>query len=314
MPKQFIADLKPGEPIDSDFMIVEASLRTARNGSNYLAMKLSDKSGTIPARLWDAPEALAASMAPDDFVRVKGKAESYRNELQIVIRAVTQADASALRLGDFLPQSSADPAAMMKELREIMATIEDPDYRAAADAFLNDEEFRARFRTAPAAKANHHSYLGGLLEHTLSMAKLALRILDHYPDLRRDILLAGVLFHDIGKIEELAYSRTFRYTTPGNLVGHIVLGVLMLENRVRELPDFPEEKLNMLRHMILSHHGQLEFGAPKLPVFAEAIALHYIDNIDAKLKDFAEFVAEDRSADPEWTERSWLFERQLYKG
>ena len=314
MPKQFIGELKPGEHIDSDFMVVEAAMRSARNGSNYLAMVLADKTGTIQARLWDAPEALAASLAPDDFVRVKGKAESYRNELQIGIRAITQADASALRLGDFLPQCSADPAAMMKELHEIMATIEDPDYRAAADAFLNDEEFCGRFRTAPAAKANHHSYLGGLLEHTLSMAKLALKILDHYPELRRDILLTGVFLHDIGKTDELSYARTFRYTTPGNLVGHIVLGVLMLENRVRELADFPVEKLNMLRHMILSHHGQLEFGAPKLPVFAEAIALHYIDNIDAKLKDFSQFVAEDRSTDPEWTERSWLFQRQLYKG
>ena len=314
MAKQMIANLKVGEPVDSAFMVQESNLRTARNGSSYLQTVLSDKTGTIQCRLWDATEALAESIAVDDFVHVRGKVESYKNELQISIRSITKADTSTLHLSEFLPQSENDPGPMMKELGELLATIEDADLKALVDSFLADDAFCATFRTAPAAKSNHHAYLGGLLEHTLSMARLTARICEHYPHLRRDLLMAGVFLHDIGKTQELLYKRTFRYSTAGNLIGHIIIGVLMLEEHARNLPGFPETKLDMLRHMILSHHGQYEFGSPRLPMFAEALALHYIDNLDAKLKDMAEIIAEDRSGDPEWTARSWLFDRVLYKG
>jgi len=314
MAKQEVAKLQAGEPVDSAFMVQESNLRTARNGSSYLHIVLSDRTGSIQCRLWDATEALAGSIAVDDFVQVKGKVESYKNDLQITIRSITKADTKDLRLGDFLPQSENDPGAMMKELGEILAQIEDADLKALIDSFLADKELCAAFRTAPAAKTNHHAYLGGLLEHTLSMARLSLRVCEHYPHLRRDLLLTGVFLHDIGKTRELVYRRTFRYGTAGNLVGHIVISVLMLDERVRELPDFPETKLNMLRHMILSHHGQYEYGSPRLPMFPEALALHYIDNLDAKLKDMAQLIEADRGSDPEWTARSWLFGRQLYKG
>lgn len=314
MAKQMIADLRPGEPVDSDFMVQQSNLRTTRTGSAYLDITLMDRSGQITCRLWDATESLADTIKVDDFVHVKGKVETYKNEPQISIRAITQAETDGLRLSDFLPQSENDPGRMMKELCKILGTIEDPDLKALADAFLGDDALCAAFRTAPAAKANHHAYLGGLLEHTLSMAQLALSVLDHYPELRRDLLLTGVFIHDIGKTRELLYKRTFRYGTAGNLVGHIVLGVLMIEECARKLPEFPEDKLNMLRHMILSHHGQYEFGSPKLPMFAEALALHYLDNLDAKLKDMAGIIANDKGGDAEWTTRSWLFERPLYKG
>ena len=250
----------------------------------------------------------------DDFVCVKGKVETYRNELQINIRTLTRAEQEGLRLGDFLAQSECDPGRMMKALREILGRIEDTDLKALVDAFLDDEEFCAKFRTAPAAKMNHHAYLGGLLEHTLSMAHVALKILDHYAELRRDLLLTGVFLHDVGKTEELSYRRTLQFTTAGHLIGHTVLGAAMTAERARRLEGFPEEKLNMVRHMILSHHGQLEFGAPKLPMFVEAQVLHYVDNLDAKIKDFAEIVAEDRGGDEEWTGYSRLLGRQLYKG
>ncbi len=313
MSKQMIGDLRPGEPIDTTFLVGEVSLRTSRNGSTYLTLQLRDRSGQIAARLWDATEALAGSIAADDFVHVKGRAESYQNQLQVIIRTLIRADTQSLRLGDFLPQSEHDVGEMMNELRRILQAVEDPDLKALLEAFLADEDFCAAFRTAPAAIHNHHSYLGGLLEHTLSMARVALKLLDHYTELRRDLFLAGVFLHDIGKIREISYRRAFCHTRPGELVGHVTLGVLMLEERARQLEDFPEDKLDMLRHMTLSHHGALEFGSPKLPMFAEAQALHYLDNLDAKLKDFSSIVAEDRNSDPEWTEYSRRLARRLYK-
>ncbi len=314
MPKQMIESLQPGEPVDSVFLVVESSLRTTRAGSNYLTVKLADRTGRLDGKLWDASEAVAGAIAPDDFVQVKGKAESYRNEIQINIRSITKADTDSLRLREFLKESERDPEEMMQEMVGLLAQVEDPDYRALLDAFLQDEELCKGFRTAPAAMRNHHAYLGGLLEHTLSMMHLALKIMEHYTTLRRDVLLTGVFLHDVGKVQELACKRSFSMTLPGQLVGHIVLGVLMLEEKARTLDAFPEEKLNMMRHLILSHHGQREYGSPKLPMFAEAIALHYVDNLDAKLKEFDEAIAEDKNADPHLTDYARLFETRLYKG
>ena len=314
MPKQMIEELQPGEPVDTVFLVAESSLRTAKSGSSYLAIKLRDRSGEIQGRLWDAGQAIAGSITVDDFVKVKGKAESYRNELQINIRSITRAETEGLRLGDFLRQSEHDPEEMLGELKKILDRVEDPDYRGLIEAFLSDEAFCKDFQSAPAATRNHHAYLGGLLEHTLSMAGLAVRVLEHYPALRADLLLTGVFLHDIGKVEELARKRTFQYTLPGHMVGHLVLGVLILEARVQTLEGFPEEKLNMLRHLILSHHGRKEFGSPILPAFAEAVALHHIDNIDAKLKEVADIIETDKNADSQFTDYARLFETWLYKG
>lgn len=313
MPKQMIADLQPGEPVEAAFLLAESALRTTRNDKNYLTATLTDRTGRIEGRLWDATEALAGSLAVDDFVFVKGRAESYRNELQINIRSITRADTDGLRLGDFLPQSSRDPQEMLAELKQILEPVQDPDYRALLDMFLADEEFVRGFVSAPAAMKNHHAYLGGLLEHTLSMAGLAEKVLAQYASLRPDLLLTGVFFHDIGKVRELACKRSFRFTVSGNLVGHIVLGVLMLEEKARALEGFPEEKLNLLRHLILSHHGEMQYGAAKRPSFAEAFALHHIDNLDAKLKEVAEILEADKTADSDFTEYSRLLETRLYK-
>jgi 3'-5' exoribonuclease len=314
MTKQMVAELQPNEPVDSVFLIADVQLRTARNGSNFLNLTFQDRSGQVSGRMWDVTEAFAATISRDDFVHVHGRCETYQNQIQIVVKKVTRADTETLRLGEFLPQSERDPLEMMREMTAILAQIEDKDYKAVVDSFLADKEFCALFRTAPAAMSNHHSYLGGLLEHTLSMMQVGVKICEHYTTLRRDLLLTGVLLHDIGKIEELSFRRSFRYTTPGNLVGHIMLGTLMLEERGRNIPEFPVEKLNMLRHMILSHHGQFEFGSPRLPMFAEAMALHYLDNLDAKLKDISDIIAEDSGADEEWTNYHRRLERKLYKG
>lgn len=313
MAKQMIDALKPGEPVDAAFMVVESSLRGTRTGGTYLSLTLADRTGQIQGRLWDATEALAATIQPEEFVQVKGRAELYQNQMQLNIRSVTKPEPDMLRLGDFLPQCPRDPAQMMRELAAVLGTIKDPQIKALVDSLLADKAFMESFRASPAATVNHHAYLGGLLEHTLAMAQMAVRICEQYPHLRRDLLLAGVFIHDIGKTRELTCKRAFRYSVPGNLVGHITLGVLMLEECARKLPEFPQETLNMLRHMLLSHHGEYDFGSPKLPMFAEAMALHFLDNLDAKLKDMAETIAEDKNGDPDWTDWSRSLDRKLYK-
>ncbi len=314
MARQMIEQLKPGEPVDAVFLVSECSLRTARNGSSYLTLTLRDRTGQIEGRLWDASEAIAGTICADDFVRVKGKAESYRNQLQLNLRSITRAETEGLRLRDFLPACPRDAGEMMAELTALLERVQESDYRTLLDAFLQDEEFCKAFCLAPAAVRNHHAYLAGLLEHTLSMAQVAVLLQQHYTELRLDLLLTAVFLHDIGKVQELACKRSFQYTAAGQLVGHIMLGVLMLEARARELESFPEDKLNLLRHLILSHHGKLEFGSPKLPMCAEAIALHYLDNMDAKLKECAELLAADNNSDPLFTNYQQLFGARLYKG
>ena len=313
MAKKLIEEYRTGETVDEVFLLAQNELKATRADKLYLSLTLSDKSGSIPGRMWDATEAIHHAFAVDDFVRVKGKVETYQNELQIVVRSISKPDTSELRLGDFLPQSENDPGKMMKELRGIMDAIQDPDYAAIVKAFLSDEAFVKAFARAPAATANHHAYLGGLLEHTLMMARLAQAMLPLYPKLRPGLLLAGVLLHDIGKTRELSYSRTFQYTDDGMLVGHLMGGVLMLEDKARQIEGFPEEKLSHLKHMILSHHGQYEFGSPKLPATAEALALHYLDNLDAKLKGFVTAVENDPDATSDWTTFIRSFARRLYK-
>jgi len=218
-----------------------------------------------------------------------------------------------LRLRDFLPTSERDAKEMEAELREILGTVEDSDYRRLLDAFLDDPDMCSAFRTAPAAIVNHHAYLGGLLEHTLSMAQVAVFVAEHYPDVRRDVLLTGVFFHDIGKTREIQYKRTFQFSQGGNLLGHLTQGVLMIREKAATLEDFPEEKLNVVAHLVLSHHGLREYGSPVLPMTAEAFALHYVDNLDAKMRDVTDIISADQNAHSDFTQYHRRLERRLYK-
>lgn len=313
MPKRLAQDFKPGEPIDEVFLLSKCELKTARNEALYLAMTLSDKSGDVEARMWDASQALYESLETGTFVRIKGKAETYREQLQFAVKAVLKPEETELRLSDFLPQCERHPGEMMNELKEMLNNIEDEDYRALCDAFLSDDKFCAEFRTAPAAIRYHHSYLGGLLEHTLSMMKVASAILPLYPSVRKDILLPAILLHDIGKTKELNFRRLFEYSDQGQLVGHLVMGVLMLEEKARTIENFPEEKFNVLSHCILSHHGEYEFGSPKLPMTAEAFTLHYLDNLDAKIKDISDIIGDDLQSNSDWTDFQGQYGRRFFK-
>lgn len=312
--RKCISDLRNGDPVEDEvFLVVRKELRKSRKGSDYIDGEVMDKSGTLPIRMWDATEKISSSFDVQGFVRVSGRVESYRDTLQLVVKKIAKADEDSVSMADFVPTTEQDVDKMEESLRKMLRTVKDRHLIDLLAGFFNDEAFMACFRACPAAVQFHHAYLGGLLEHTLSMTKLACWITDHYPRLDKDLLLAGVFLHDIGKVRELNWERGFQYTNEGQLVGHLVLGASMVEEKARGVEGFPQELLDRLKHLILSHHGEYEFGSPKLPATAEAIALHYIDNLDAKMHAFEKAINEDRDPSTDWTEYNRMFARRLYK-
>ncbi|MEW6356230.1 MAG: HD domain-containing protein [Planctomycetota bacterium] len=313
MANKLIADYKSGEPVDAVFLVREKELKTTRAGKLYMTIDLCDRTGSLPANYWDATEAAFASFDVDDFIRVKGRIETYKNNLQINIKEFEKVDRASVQVGDFIPQTEKDVNKMLAYLRKILATIQDEPLSKLVNAFLEDTEFCKKFKEAPAAVSNHHAYLGGLLEHTAAMLHFTEKVCECYSVLRRDLLMAGVFLHDIGKIAEFSYDLSFQYTDAGGLIGHLVIGCMMVEEKARRIEGFPQDTLMLLQHMILSHHGEFEYGSPKLPVTAEAIALHYIDNMDAKLNALPRMIEEDPNDDDNWTGFQRMFDRKMYK-
>ena len=311
--RKWIKDLRTGDEVEAVFLLTRKELRESRKGSMYIDGDVMDRSGAMPIRMWDATEAIFGSAAVQDFVRIKGRVESYKDTLQLIVKVIEKVPEDTVRVSDFMPTTDQDVDKMEQGLRKILRTVEEPKLLELLAEFFNDSDFMVKFRQCPAAVQFHHAYLGGLLEHTLSLAKVAVRVLPDYPALRKDLLLTGVFLHDIGKVRELSWDRGFTYTDEGELVGHIVLGVAMLDEKARQVEDFPPALLDSLKHLILSHHGQYEFGSPKLPCTAEAIALHYLDNLDAKMHAFHKAVQADRDPESDWTEYSRMFSRRLYK-
>jgi len=319
MPRLFIEQLTaPGQMIEGVFQVAEKDLRTTKKGGFFISAKLRDRTGELPAIMWDATQALFAAIPQGGFALVKGRLGEYNGALQIVIEAMRPAKENEIRLEDFLPVGPGDPEEQLARLKAILDTIERPALRALLDAVWADERLVADFKRAPAAERLHHAYLGGLLEHTLSVAETALLVCQHYRELNRDLLLVGVLWHDIGKTRELAYADSFSYTDAGKLVGHLVQGVLMLEEKIAAVRaagnEFPEELANVVRHLVLAHHGEYEFGSPKLPMTAEAFTLHHLDNLDAKLHAFFRDVAADADPARRWTAFNKMFGGALFKG
>ena len=319
MPRLFIEQLTaPGQMIEGVFQVAEKDLRTTKKGGFFISAKLRDRTGELPAIMWDATQALFAAIPQGGFALVKGRLGEYNGALQIVIEAMRPAKETEVSLEDFLPRGAGDTEEQLARLKAILDAVERPALRALLEAVWADEKLVGDFKLAPAAERLHHAYLGGLLEHTLSVAETAVLVCQHYTDLDRDLLLVGVLWHDIGKTRELAYSTALGYTDAGRLVGHLVQGVLMLEEKITAVRaagnEFPEELANILRHMVLAHHGEYEFGSPKLPMTAEAFTLHHLDNLDAKLHAFFRDVAADADPARRWTAFNKMFGGALFKG
>jgi 3'-5' exoribonuclease len=299
--------------------VTDKQLRANRNGNLYLQVELRDRSGSISARLWNAGEHLFRSFEAGDFVLARGKVQLFQGALQVILSHLERSEAEKIDLGDFLPHTDQDIDRLLERLQTTLRRIANPHLRALAECFLMNDEFMRGFRQAPAGVRNHHAYVGGLLEHVVTLLDAAERLLPLYPGLDRDLLLMGIFLHDIGKVRELTYNKVFAYTDEGQLIGHLVIGVEMLNAQAARVPDltgepFPEELLLRLKHMILSHHGSYEYGSPKLPMTPEAIALNCLDNLDAKVHSFTRDIREDRNQASAWTPFNQSLQRRLFKG
>ena len=309
-----IGALTPNQNVDEVYLVRECQLRGTKGGKSYLHVVFVDKTGQMTGRLWNATDALFMALEGADFVRVTGRVEVYQDSLQLNLNSIRRVDDKDVNIEDYLPRSPRDVGEMFAKVREFAASVRNEHLSRLLRDFLDDGDFAAHFQKAPAAVAFHQPYLGGLLEHTLAVATLADYVASRYPGLDRDLLMTGTLLHDIGKIEELSYTKAFEYTDRGRLIGHLIIAVQMVQDRVRKIEGFPPQLFDLLSHLILSHHGEYEWGSPKLPMTAEAIALHHLDNLDAKVEASTRTIEGDRLTQGNWTEYSRMFQRQLYRG
>jgi 3'-5' exoribonuclease len=313
MKKRFISDIRAGDRVDDIFVLSEKILSQKKDGNNFLNITLSDKTGTIKGVVWDNVDQIAAGITSGDFAHVNGSVSEYRGTLQVVIKIMEPFPSDRIDPSDFLPQTSRDIEGMFERLVKRMDSITTDYLKALIDAFFNDKEFVNKFKTAPAAKKMHHAYIGGLLEHTLSMTSLADKIAGHYSGINRDLLLSGTILHDIGKIDEFEYQFKIDYSDKGRLLNHIVIGLKMVDEKLSEIKYFPEDQVLLLKHLIVSHHGTREFGSPEPPKTIEAVLLNYIDEIDSKVNAIRDFIASE-DPDETWTSYHRLLERHFYKG
>ena len=279
-----VRELKPDEIANAIFLVQSKEIRQKRTGEPYLSLHLSDRTGDMEARMWDNVAEVMDTFDRDDFIKVRGQLQIYNTRPQFIVHKLRRMEDAEVDFADFFPASARDPEQMWAELRAMVAALENSHLRLLLDAFLDDPDISVRYRIAPAAKSIHHAFRAGLLEHVLSLLGLGRPIAAHYRTVDWSLLAAGIVLHDIGKIYELTYERGFAYSTEGQLLGHMAIALRMLSDKLRAFPDFPNDLRNLLEHMILSHHGRLEFGSPKVPVFPEALLLHYLDDMDSKME------------------------------
>ncbi len=319
MTRRFVQQLADGENLDEVFLVANKQLRANRNGVFFIQLDLRDRTGTISARFWNANETQFRTFEDGDLLRVKGKVQLFQGSLQVIMTGFDRVQANSVSLVDFMPRTEHDVSKLFERLRTILLRMDNLHLRALVECFLMDEEFVNAFCKVPAGIRNHHAFLGGLLEHVTTMLDAADRLLPLYPELDRNLVLMGVFLHDVGKVRELCFDRAFAYTDEGQLIGHITIGVEMLEAkaaRVTELTGepFPRELLLRLKHLILSHHGAYEFGSPRLPMTPEAIALTCLDNFDSKVHNFTREIQDDRNGTSAWTPYNPSTQRRLFKG
>ena len=313
MNKVFVRDIRDRFAVDSIFLVREKITAMAKNGKPYLTLKLMDKTGEVEGKVWDNVEALSAAFDKDDFIDVRAKATIYLGKMQLVIAELKKVPDHEVSLSDFLPVSGREIGEMLMELSTLLDSIRDQPIQRLLKAFFEDREILGLYSTAPAAKGMHHVYLGGLLEHSLAVARLVDLISPEYPGVNRDLLIAGALLHDVGKVREMAYSRSFDYTDEGKLLGHIMIGVEMIQEKIDAIGGIPLELAMLLKHMILSHHGQYEFGSPKRPKTIEATMLNYLDDLDSKINGIRTHMAKEVENGSTWTSYHRLYDRYFFK-
>ncbi len=318
---KYVNELSDGEKLESVFAATEKQLKKTRAGKPYLSLRLADKTGSVESVAWDNAEALALKFEKGDIVAVRAEVGSYNGNIQLVVRDIKKVQEPEGYLERILPTTGRDVEAMLSELKAAVKNVGTGWIRELLQSFLNDSAFMEAFRKSPAAKGMHHVFAGGLLQHTLKVMRLVRLIFEEYNAsdplvatmIDKDLLIAGAFLHDIGKIEELSPGAGFDYTFRGKLLGHVTLGLMALKDKMDGIENIDREKADLLMHMVISHHGEYEYGSPKMPMSMEAMILHYADNLDAKLQGLAEFADKDVQ-EGKFTAWHRLYERQFYKG
>ena len=301
MKQFFVKDVAKYENqvITSSFLVSSKQIKPKKSGDIYLALILCDRTGQLEAKMWDNVADAVDRFEQDDFLKVRGLVNKYSSRYQLTVHKVRRMEDAEIEYADYLPKTSKDVDALWRTIGEYVATFQNEHLKALLEAFMGDPQIAEAYRQAPAAKALHHAFIGGLLEHVVSLIKLCDTVAPLYPQVNRDLLLTGAFLHDIGKIYELNYQRSFSYTTKGQLLGHMIIELEMLHEKISLVPNFPQELKLLIEHLIISHHGKYEFGSPKLPMFPEALMLHYLDDLDSKMESMrAHF---EREPDSEWT-------------
>ncbi len=313
MNKVFVNDIRDKSRLESAFLVKEKIESLARNGKPYLTLHLMDKSGEIEGRVWENVETIGARFEKNDFIFIAAKATVYLGKMQLIVSELSRIPDNEVNLQDFLPAGERNVDEMLDELASVVESCRDSDLRRLLESFFSDADFLDRYSTAPAAKGMHHVYLGGLLEHSLAVARLVDLIAPVYQDLNRDLLVAGALLHDVGKVREMTYLRSFDYTDEGKLLGHISIGYEMVHEKISLIRDFPHEMSMLLKHMMLSHHGQYEYGSPKRPKTIEATVLNYLDDLDSKINGIRTHMRKETLSQSRWTAYHRLYDRYFYK-
>jgi len=316
MAHKFINEIEPGETINEIYIAKEPILRSTTRGDLYIAMFLCDRTGQLNGRMWQATEAIYRTLPKPGFVRIQGRSELYQNNLQMIINNVSVIDASKVSIEDFLARTDKDTGQMFEEVKKIVGRIKNPQLKALVRVFSADAELMEKFCTAPGGMKLHHDCIGGLLEHTHNMLRVAVAILPLYPQVQADLVLAGIFLHDMGKTMELSYDMAFSYTDSGQLIGHITQTLLMINQKADALAakgtQTDKQILDALGHIILSHHGAYEFGSPKLPATPEAFMVYYIDDLDAKVNQVTSAIDNELS-DSNWTAWKNALQTRLYR-
>lgn len=308
----FVKDIQDNQSIEGVFLVKEMSLSETKAGKPFLTLTLMDKSGEITARVWDNAERLKEKCQAGEIITLSGMAQSYKGSLQLNVKGLQKYEQTA-DMGQFLPSASGDPQEMIAELKKYAMSIDDVFLKQLLSLFFKDANFVHEFSHAPAAKHMHHAYIGGLLEHTLGLTRLADEVTVLYPSIDRSLLLCGTVLHDIGKIKEFSFAAPpFDYSDQGRLVGHMVLAIEMINEKIAAIADFPGALAFRLKHLILSHHGRHEFGSPTLPMIREAFVLNFLDDLDAKINYIDRLCSQVEGEGYQWTPFQRTLERFLF--
>jgi 3'-5' exoribonuclease len=287
--------------IVSSFVVISKQVKPKKTGEPYLALTLGDRSGHLEAKMWDNVEEALDVFDQDDFIKVKGLLNKYKNRFQITVHKLRRMGEVEIDFADYLPKTTKNIDELWQALAGFVATFSNPHLKTLVESFMADPEISNAYRNAPAAKTLHHAYIGGLLDHVVSLCRSCDLMCKNYPQVNRDLLLTGAFLHDIGKIHELTYNRSFSYTTKGQLLGHMIIELEMLHTKIAAIPGFPDELKILIEHLIISHHGQYEFGSPKLPMFPEALMLHYLDDLDSKMESMRALFEREQGAESPWS-------------